>query len=261
MIELEKSQMKSVEKLFEYTEETLIKSVLQGYMGHCWADNADHPTCANVFVGDICFLAGDYSSDEAMDIVRCAPPEANDVFIIVPQNEGWGKLVESCYPNVFSKGTRYAIKKEKDCFDVEKLQSFVDALPDKFTLRRIDEELYHKTFEHPDNRDFCGQFESAEDFVMRGIGYCAMDGDVMVGGASSYTVYRDGIEIQVSVVKEYRRMGIASACAARLILECLKLGLYPSWDAANMESVKLSEKLGYHFDFEYEVYFVRNSNV
>jgi hypothetical protein len=31
----------------------------------------------------------------------------------------------------------------------------------------------------------------------------------------------------------------------------------PRWDAANMESVALAEKLGYHFDKEYQAYSIR----
>ncbi|MGN1373208.1 MAG: GNAT family N-acetyltransferase [Candidatus Coproplasma sp.] len=41
---------------------------------------------------------------------------------------------------------------------------------------------------------------------------------------------------------------------AALIEECLKEGPYPSWDAQNMNSVRLAEKLGYEFDREYTAY-------
>lgn len=33
-----------------------------------------------------------------------------------------------------------------------------------------------------------------------------------------------------------------------------KGNLYPSWDAQNMNSVRLAEKLGYEFDHEYVAY-------
>jgi len=42
-----------------------------------------------------------------------------------------------------------------------------------------------------------------------------------------------------------------------LILECLSWGLYPSWDAHDMRSVALAEKLGYHLDKEYTAYLVK----
>ncbi|MBO4428512.1 MAG: GNAT family N-acetyltransferase, partial [Clostridia bacterium] len=58
-------------------------------------------------------------------------------------------------------------------------------------------------------------------------------------------------DIEVDVLNEHRHKGLASAVCAALILACLDEGLYPSWDAANMMSVRLAEKLGYTLDHEY----------
>ena len=41
---------------------------------------------------------------------------------------------------------------------------------------------------------------------------------------------------------------------AKLILECVARGGYPSWDAQNRQSLRLAERLGYHFDRAYPVY-------
>ena len=49
---------------------------------------------------------------------------------------------------------------------------------------------------------------------------------------------------------------IAIAACSALILRCLGEGLYPSWDAANMASVCLAEKLGYELDHPYTAYAV-----
>lgn len=37
-------------------------------------------------------------------------------------------------------------------------------------------------------------------------------------------------------------------------LKCLEEGLYPSWDAQNMNSVRLAAKLGYVYSHEYVAY-------
>lgn len=71
---------------------------------------------------------------------------------------------------------------------------------------------------------------------------------------SSYSGYHGGIEIEIDTKEEYQRKGLAYICGAKLILECLERGWYPSWDAQNKWSVALTEKLGYHFDYEYEAY-------
>ncbi len=76
-------------------------------------------------------------------------------------------------------------------------------------------------------------------------------GNIMISGASSYPRYKDGIEIEIDTREEYRRKGFAYVCGAKLILECLKRNLYPSWDAHNKGSVALAEKLGYHYSHSY----------
>jgi len=134
------------------------------------------------------------------------------------------------------------------------LNQFVRDLPEKFRLARIDGALYPRTFEQKFSHDFCSQFQSAEDYAARGLGYCVLRGNEIVCGASSYTIYDGGIEIEIGTKEAYRRQGLATACAAKLILECLARGMYPSWDAANTESVALAEKLGYHFSHAYDTY-------
>ena len=75
-----------------------------------------------------------------------------------------------------------------------------------------------------------------------------------VSGASSYTGYLGGIEIEIDTREDHRRRGLAYICGAKLILECLEKGWYPSWDAQNPGSVALAEKLGYHMDHEYTAF-------
>ena len=81
-----------------------------------------------------------------------------------------------------------------------------------------------------------------------------MKEDRIVSGASSYTRYNEGIEIEVDTVESERRNHLALIACSALILRCLEENLYPSWDAQNMISVRLAEKLGYEFDHEYITY-------
>ena len=76
-------------------------------------------------------------------------------------------------------------------------------------------------------------------------------------GASSYTWYPGGIEIEIVTRQDVQRCGLGSACASQLILNCLDRGLYPSWDAANKTSLHLAESLGYAFSHEYAAYWLK----
>ena len=59
-----------------------------------------------------------------------------------PENEAWENLIRECWPEA-EPTTRYAIRRCKD-FDREKLQSFVDALPEGYEIKRIDNKIYLK---------------------------------------------------------------------------------------------------------------------
>jgi len=118
----------------------------------------------------------------------------------------------------------------------------------------IDEALYHVTQSEKWSRDFCSQFSSFSDYHKNGLEFVVLHDNRPVCGASSYTYYSGGIEIEIGTVQAHRRKGLATACAAQLILECLGRQLYPSWDAADSESMALAEKLGYHLDSEYVTY-------
>ena len=102
--------------------------------------------------------------------------------------------------------------------------------------------------------DFISAFESKEKYLQIGRGMVILKDGQIVSGASSYTRYKEGIEIEVDTIEAERRKHLATIACSALILNCLEEGLYPSWDAQNINSVRLAEKLGYEFDHEYVAY-------
>lgn len=115
----------------------------------------------------------------------------------------------------------------------------------------IDERLYHLCKTEAWSSDLVSQFSDYKQYRQLGIGAVICKDNLIISGASSYSRYQDGIEIEIDTRKEYRRKGLAYICASRLILECLKYNLYPSWDAHNPASISLAQKLGYHYDHTY----------
>lgn len=130
-------------------------------------------------------------------------------------------------------------------------------LPEGYELKAIDEKIYDMCLKEPVTRDFVSTFESKEEYLEIGRGMVILKSGRIVAGASSYTRYKEGIEIEVDTAEEERRKGLATVACAALILRCLEEGLYPSWDAQNRISVHLAEKLGYEFDHEYAAYEVK----
>ena len=118
----------------------------------------------------------------------------------------------------------------------------------------IDEEIFRYSQETGWCRDWVGVYPDYETYQRLGFGFVLKKGEEIVAGVSAYTSYREGVEIEIDTHRDHRRKGYATICAARMILEALDRGLYPSWDAATLWSVGLAEKLGYHFDHEYTTY-------
>ncbi|MCM1172973.1 MAG: GNAT family N-acetyltransferase [Clostridium sp.] len=242
---------KEIKDLFATSKETMVWSCIQGVMGHLYADSPDNPQSAMAVLGDFCFFAGTPN----IELILYKPQWCRQEFIIMTTLASeWFPLIEAAYGEKAKKVSRFAIKKEPNVFDKEKLNALAENVNEGFTLWLIDEELFDYCRKQEWSRDFISQYTDYETYRKLGLGVVAMKNGVPVSGASSYSSYKDGIEIQIDTKKEYRRQGLATACGARLMLECLERGLYPSWDAQNRWSVALAEKLGYHFDYEYTAY-------
>ena len=241
------------EELFGGWDETLIWSCLQGIMGEIYT-NAPADDAAMALLGVFSFYAGKPSEE----LIRFKPESfKGDFIIMVPRNDEWGSLIEKCYGQKAKKVTRYAIKKEKDVFDRDKLRQAVMKLPQGYELKLIEADEYAKCLENMWSYDLVSQFKDYDTYKKLGLGVAVLKDGELVAGASSYSRFRDGIEIEIDTREDHRRKGIAYACGAGLILACLERGLYPSWDAQNPWSVALAEKLGYHFGHEYTAYEVR----
>lgn len=231
--------------LFDGWEETLIYSCLQKVMGKIYVTDPDRPVSAMAFVGCFAFLAGEPDKE-----LLTGKPEG--FVIMVPQNDSWSELIEDCFPDA-RKVTRYAIRKDT-VFDREALTEMAAGLPEGYELRKIDSDIYDLCVQDPVTAEFVSAFGSKEKYLELGRGMVILKEGKIVSGASSYTRYKEGIEIEVDTVEPERRKGLASVVCSALILDCLDEGLYPSWDAHDMNSVQLARKFGYEFDREYTAY-------
>ena len=173
---------------------------------------------------------------------------------MVPQNARWAELIEKSYGDKAKKVIRYAIRKEMDVFDAEKLRQVADSLQFGYVLKKIEEKEFNMCRENGWANDLVSQYKDYKAYKNLGLGIVVLKDGELVAGASSYSRYDKGIEIEIDTQEDHRRKGLAYACGAKLILECLEEGLYPSWDAQNKWSVALAEKLGYHFSHEYVAY-------
>lgn len=240
--------------MFEDFNNVVLLSYLQGHMGNAWVNDLENPTVAQITVGIFTFYAGDPNAKETEELLRNIPER----ILVIVNSDQWKKRLETFHERKIDKFLRYKFKRNAKVFNRSKLQSFITALPKGYELRKIDEHIATNPTLHNVSEDFTSQFRSIDDYVNRGIGYSILYNGEVVCGASSYSIYNDGIEIEVATDLDHRRKGLATVVCATLILDCLEKGRYPNWDAANSTSVKLAEKLGYVFDKAYDTYFVNN---
>ncbi len=238
----------SITHLFGNWQESVIWSCLQGVMGKIYANDTIQPTAAMAILGDFAY----YASEPDMELIAYKPAQCTkSMVIMVPQNEAWTKAIVQHYQDKANVISRYMMKKEPGIFDKAKLEMAVAALPSAYKLRMIDEQLYHRCKAEEWCADLVAQFPTYEEYRRLGLGTVILIDDQIVSGVSSYSRYREGIEIEADTRQDHRHWGLAYICGAKLILECLKRDLYPSWDAQNQISVALAEKLGYHYSHTY----------
>lgn len=239
------NNIKAVE-LFYGWEEALIWSCLQGHMGTMILDDEENPRSAMINIGDFCFFAGVPNDSLFNDI--------EGFKLLIPKDNDWEELIKNFFGKRVKRILRYAIKKEPNIFDIEMLTSYVKALDDCYELRLFDKEIFELVKNEKWSEDLCSQFRDYNDYKSHAIGVAILHNGKLVSGASPYAVYDNGIEIEIDTKPEYRGKGLATVCGAKIILECLKHNIYPSWDAHDLRSVALAEKLGYHLSHPYVTY-------
>lgn len=237
--------------LFGGWPETILWSCLQGVMGVVYGDDPAAPRSAAAMLGDFCFLAGEPLADLAAQAL-----EGRETRILIPRDGCWEPAILQTFGSRAAPITRYATRKDPAAFDVPRLRILASGLEKSYTIRIIDEDLYYMCKKEAWSRDLVSQFSSWPSFQKLGVGFVVLKAGRPVSGASSYSRCREGIEIEIDTHPAHRRQGLALACGARLILECLGRGLYPSWDAHTPASLALAERLGYTFSHTYPAFFV-----
>ena len=233
--------------LFADWKEPMILSALQGVMGSVYG-NEDSAMAAAV---DFCFYAGKPDAQ----LIAFWPKECKrNLRLLIPQNEQWQAAMEQTLGEGLKKVSRYCMEKTPEKFDRAYLQQLADSLPEGYTYRSFDKALYEQILQEQWGKSLVASYDDYSHFERMGKGLAVMCGEKMAAGISSYCSFNGGYELEINTHDDFRRKGLGIACAAKFILECLELGLYPNWDAANESSLRMAQKLGYILDKEYVAY-------
>lgn len=132
----------------------------------------------------------------------------------------------------------------------EGLEPYLDHLPDRAVLRRLDRELILRTEWGPEDVRAVGGLDVWEKTCF---GYCLMRDDEILSeatvGQPALGLYEPGVFTQ----EAHRGKGYGTITAARLIQEIERMGGQSYWNCAkqNRASAAIARKLGYRVEKEY----------
>jgi hypothetical protein len=245
-------------KLFQgYQWNYLPDAILDGHMGEALVDKEDNPQVAVLGLPKLKLFipGGDAGHPSARKCIENLPRVSALIFA----SEGWEGLVQEIHSGKLITMTRYAFTSEK--LDIEHLRQLASQIPVGYRLAQMDLNLAQRLAS--EGGGFASEhiinFDSPEDFIRRGFGFCILAGDEIVSAATTFVICNKGIEIQVDTRAKHRRKGLATVAAAQTLIHSLQNNLDPNWDADNEVSVRLARKLGYTPQGTYSIVLVVSS--
>jgi GNAT superfamily N-acetyltransferase len=241
MKELNSNCLEQLRKLFpeDAPYKLFIDSVLQGYQGKAFVDCETNPSVTRLQLGPFNVLGGNSESDAADAIISGA--QKYDYFM---GDSSWEEKTQAIYEGRFIVHARYIFDHRK--LDKAKLRKFYEEVPEGIEIRKIEKDEREKI-----GNEVSHHLTFYEAFLDKGIGYCAIHKDRLVGGVATAINSNHAIQFQIDTIPEYRNRGIGTVLGAHIILYYLEKGIEPHWETADAASEHLAIKLGYEQDIIY----------
>ncbi|MBN1648144.1 MAG: GNAT family N-acetyltransferase [Spirochaetales bacterium] len=207
---------------------------------------------------------GTSSAVVVFDFVECSGPfdeqiysrilEIKEAHLLDPPDD-WKQEIRRCFTGKYREYTRTAFfplppDSQTDC----KPANGDDYLPvdgGQVVTRAIDRGLVQRCMQEQWSSDAVKNTMLPECEGPKGFGFAACLGKKIVGAIGCYTLYTDGVEIEIDTHADFRRKGIAFRLAKTMRAECANRNLVCHWDAMNPESAALARKLGFRAAGEY----------
>jgi hypothetical protein len=225
----------------------VIEAAVEGRQGRVTVDGG----AVLLSVGCYEIFGGDATSPGARSLVEGA---ARPRELVYGNDPAWRRLILHVHGKaVFD---RPMLDFDPSGIDVASLVGLEAGLPSGFRLQRLDTRLAGQLDADLDPHAL-QVYASVPEFLEHGFGYGAVYEGHLACAATSYTRSARSVEVAIATRAAYRRRGLAAATAARLLRECLALGLVPRWSASNPTSQRLAVRLGYRPAGQCEVLYLR----
>ncbi|MBN1213188.1 MAG: GNAT family N-acetyltransferase [candidate division Zixibacteria bacterium] len=255
-IELNETNREKLARAFENVKrvDTGIDCAVEGRMGKAYVDNPENPTVYKIELFPFSYFAGDGSGPAADEVLRNLKPHS---ILLAPASD-WAVTALKIHGDNLIQFPRYSFSSSS--LSTAHLDRLLEENSFRDKISRLGLEAVRKFMTDPEGFADIALFESPEDFIKRGAAFGVIENDRLKGIAYSSLVNSRAVEVSIYIVKKNRRLGMATALGCALLKYCLKNNLHPNWDAANLESCRLAEKLGYTATETYDAYYLKPSD-
>jgi len=215
-----------------------IDCVLEDQMGSVFVDDFENPRAFEIAVGPFRYFAGDPTVSEAQAMLKTLPLGS----FLMPSASGWLEAAQAIHGEKLVPLRRHSFSSKG--LSIPHLRELAQRSRFAERVKEMETAFAARVWGRDHFVDLSA-YESPEDFGQRGIGFHAKEEGEVIGAAFASLVSRRGIEVSLYVLPDFRRQGIGTLLASRLLPACLETGRDPHWDAANPESCRLAERLGY----------------
>jgi hypothetical protein len=253
LYEIDIKERSIIEPLFKEhkRDRVLINSVLEGHFGSAYADSKTQPAIARLDAGSVTMLGGNPKSPHVKDILKHKP-----IHYVTPENNDWRQILQEVYNDKIF--LIHFVDFSSQSLNKNHLKKLIKNLLPDFEVKKIDSQLAKQVVSDMDNEYFFENFQSTEDFLKRGIGYCILYNGKIVSAATSMAMCKGTIDIEIETTEGSQGKGLGTIVGAKLVLYCLENNIKPKWLAANPESEKLALKLGYKKIGTYDTFGIKN---
>ena len=141
---------------------------------------------------------------------------------LVCLTKGWEERIRAEYPDA-AIYRRTMMKPACRFIIPEKAE-----IPEGYRLAGMDEAVFEMhPFSHGEN------YSGFTAFRAEGSGTVVYHDGEIVAAASSFLSLSGEVEMDISTKETYRRKNLATACAARMLRDCMERGITVHWDAQN----------------------------
>lgn len=260
MFELKAKEYKKVVHLFQDIDHniSIIFSIIEGTSkGIIYVDDLDNPKTVFICPEDSFFyIAGDENNDKFNDMLYTLIFEDilgksnGGELVLFPLSEGWKDKLGELFKN---KG---AITIDRKTFSFDEVEfktnkiNISEKLLDGYDLRAIDKEVANKI-------NITKSWESIDEFLDKGIGYCIMKDNEIVSACYSIYVGKGEAEVDIFTDEKHMGQGFGKIVATSFIDNCISRGLIPSWSCWPFREASraLAKKLGFQEKEDIKAYY------